>query len=763
MRGDPDAARMLARMRASSSAPRDRRARGSLDWLAPVLALGGATCGPEVGGGPLPWPEDARVALFALEPEGARAPTFAFFDGAELSGAEEVALPRGGAAAVLGFSETLDALQVDAGRFDPLSLRAEPCDDLRPRALPRERLARIAGPSGWTSTATRPPVFRGVALLPLDVDRCFSEGGCPTASLGACGPCAPIPSPRPVRAPASPARPEVCPGCPGGMSPRRAECPAGALFDVGQGGCRPLGRSCPAGRFDEEPAADALFVDPEAPPDGDGSRESPFLDLAEAVRWAGPGGRIVLSRGTHRVSSPLVLSNVRLQGACAVDTRVEGILELAGSSTLAEIHLLGQLLVSAGGRLVARSLFVEASGGEGALGIDVLGALSAEGLKSLGNLKVGPSGRLVLVLGDLRGSTPLQVEGGQADLRRLVLSGEGAPRGHLVTLLGEAPRLRLSEARLDPEGTGGIQVGGRGIVELFDLFAEGTEVGRAIELLPASTASIARARLDGFGDVFLGAYRADLSVRDVVVADRAPSEPSTALVLAGGQLDVRRMRIEGRFENAVAVGEDELNQAVADARIEDLEVEGAPDLPVSIGVVIRAAAARLARVRLAGLRTHGLLVAGRPLPIDIEDLSIEGPVEMGILGNDSVVEEDQVTLEAVRIEGAQIAVKLDRLGFRFSDLLVRGGRTGVVVAPIIGIGPSAGLRFERARLEGLEFALSLERLEPAFGGLVELRALHIEDAGTAVTLSSCWPDQGRLFSAMGMRAVRQAVSFASRP
>ena len=100
-------------------------------------------------------------------------------------------------------------------------------------------------------------------------------------------------------------------------------CPAGQFADL-RGACELFGRPCAANGWPTDlPAANpVLYVDPTAPPDGDGQQATPFTSVAEALAMAEAGTVVALREGEHATAPLTIDRNVTLIGACAAQTRL---------------------------------------------------------------------------------------------------------------------------------------------------------------------------------------------------------------------------------------------------------------------------------------------------------------------------------------------------------------------------------------------------------------------------------------------------------
>lgn len=99
------------------------------------------------------------------------------------------------------------------------------------------------------------------------------------------------------------------------------ECPDDQAHFPGGAGCEPVGPPCPAGDWPEDLPADAavLYVLAGAAGGGDGSLESPFATIADAIAVAEEGAVIALSKGTFD-EDVFVNRAVSLWGACVGGT-----------------------------------------------------------------------------------------------------------------------------------------------------------------------------------------------------------------------------------------------------------------------------------------------------------------------------------------------------------------------------------------------------------------------------------------------------------
>ncbi len=138
-------------------------------------------------------------------------------------------------------------------------------------------------------------------------------------------------------------------------------CGPGAMPVLGEPTCIPQGAACPGGAAwppedhlrvvgGASEAAHVWYVQANAIPDGDGSREAPFRTTAQAIALATAGDVVALSVGTH--AGPVLLdAPIALVGACAGGTTLRsdepaidsGVVTVrAGGSRVADMTISGE-------------------------------------------------------------------------------------------------------------------------------------------------------------------------------------------------------------------------------------------------------------------------------------------------------------------------------------------------------------------------------------------------------------------------------------
>lgn len=722
-----------------------------LGFFGLFLSLG--ACGPDTGGGPLDWPATARTALFAVRPDGSRARTYAFFRGEEIAGADSVSLPRGGAAAVVGFLPRLEDLQVPAGRY---SFSIEPvqtdCEDQLPRALPEWTLAFRGGDRGWTRSSTLPEDFLGLQLPPLDLGQCYliGSGGCVGARRRFCrADCAPVPQPMAPEPPRAPQPPRRCPTCDEIDFPQFEICPTSQYFDLRAGTCLPLGRPCPPDIFPEPRAEDppTVYVSSNAASGGNGSREQPYRTLDEALEGRGPETRVLLGRGTHRAENR-ELGAVWMEGACVEQTRLEGSIRFAQNATVSEIQLAGQFAVLAGAWLRFRGVELLAADQSGV--VRAFGGLDADRFRVDGGVIVD-GGEARLSQADIRGMPGLWVENGDVTANGLALSGDGAGSGALLRG-SKVSSIRLQHGLLQVARGQGVLLLDRAGLTATDFVLVGTQsASLGLQVEATATASLARGRIQGFTrqGFFVGRNARGFATDLEVIASSEGSLAGVGVLEGSGRFD--RVRVRGLMELGFDIG-----GPTPPVTVRHLETVGP-----RTGIVARRSTVDLRWLLLREPLEAGMVLSGGATAT-VADVRVVGPTRLGLTVGEAFEDDVLGSIARVSVDGAtSVGFEFNRLGMELSDLAASGGRTGIEVSPGISMPTGISISLERARLVGQEFAFFLESFTPGLGNGLTIRDITIADARTGVAFRSCWPHQATFLSTVRIFNTSIPISFLS--
>lgn len=274
---------------------------------------------------------------------------------------------------VVGYRRGLSELQLPSGA---LELRPDG-DPLPPWDASWKMDARS---TGFSPTVDVDPALTELRLRRVQAaDRCLAANSCFGIQGEVCQTFCEVEPHVPARVGASQPALRPCPSgwgeadddvvgasCEPWPGQKPAECPANQLIWPGEQACHPIGAPC--ADFAAGLPVDAIYVDDDAAPGGDGRRATPFRTIAEAL----PGAQtIALARGSY--AGPLVLpARVALIGACPSETVLRGssaapVLTLSGSATIAGLRLEGGAtsLSAEGGSLRLRELWLSGAAGAG--------------------------------------------------------------------------------------------------------------------------------------------------------------------------------------------------------------------------------------------------------------------------------------------------------------------------------------------------------------------------------------------------------------
>lgn len=707
-----------------------------------LVTAASLACGPEEGGGPLQWSDEAQAALLGVRPEGSADMTRAWLSGTELIEAE-VLLPRGGEGWIMGFEPSLEALQVTPGPVRAVAPSSESCENLALRSLPPAVFQAREQGRGWRAEARfEEAVFEDIRLPPLDLNQCVAASGCVDSGRQFCNlNCDPPPALDAPLAVRPPALPELCPTCPNGRSVV-VPCAPGERFDPVLGRCTRVAEACPSEAFRIAGPSDppTTYVDLTAPAGGDGSRARPFSALESAFASR---GRILLAAGTYALGD-LALSDAWIEGACPEGTRLQGTLRLSGSSTVAALGIEGRLRVNRGAFATLRGLELEARQEDG-VALGVRGQGDAADVVIEGGTTVFESGRLELVMGFIRGAPALRVDGA-ASLSRAYLR-IASPSQWVVRTTGNA-ELSLARAVVEATGANGVLVTG-GRAALSEVVIQGNVGDTGVLVQTAGELQVDTVEVEGFASR-LAFVRGDGEMRgsDLTLA-QATSARAGLELLNGATVDLARVQVVGSdIDLGVAA------DAQCDATLEDLYVEGSRR-----GIRLEASNARIARVTIVRTTQDALSMTG-PAQVDVEDLDVREGGTIGVLVGSLLDLGVSGTLSRARIVGAsQEGVLLEQLGLKLVDVEIVGGVIGLHVKPGLDLDFTNSTALDRVRIVDNEFGLLMDRLVSTLAPRISIGRVEIRGAVSGIRLPSCWPDQGSLFSGLRFFDVDAPIQF----
>lgn len=500
---------------------------------------------------------------------------------------------------------------------------------------------------------------------------------------------------------ATPGDPTTCDPYPDGGEPA---CGPDEMHVPGDAICSPVGSDCPADGWPADlPAADVIFVAPDAAGGGDGSRAAPLPTIAEALSRAGSGTTIALATGSYAEAVVVTTAGVTLRGACASDTIVEGAEATDGIVVEAVEVALRDLTV--------RSFRRAAGAGEdeGTWAVRVAEGASA----TLDSLVLAPSEAGLLGLGTVSGR----------DLRI------DDARGYAIAAFGESADVELS--RVAVERMVGFQaVGARGGARLaisdcgirrvmpFDAGFGGGGIGGD----QGARVEIRRCAVhDLLSFAILSNTGAQVLVEDTYIArvepDRLRNNGAGLIGFERAGLVARRTTVEDAYipmivqKDSVVLVEDVV------FRLGD-ERASAPGKPVPFDLRMNPGSdVTLSRVAIRDL-PGGLSAIGPLTSVHLADVSVARarPDEVGLAGN------GLIALRSAIIDGARVSLvrtrnvaayahgpgtRIDVADLEVRDTIERGcvATTCAEAGAGIGLGAYAGghLRAERFLVTGSVF------------------------------------------------------------
>ncbi|MEM7676369.1 MAG: hypothetical protein AAF449_10240, partial [Myxococcota bacterium] len=400
-------------------------------WVRWIAVAGLFGCSPDIRLAP-PIPADTQVALWAVDRTDEWRIDVSTID-PETPWRFADSVDEGTPVAVLAYRASLFTLGMTTGpqtSIETTSART------RPLPVADALLYTEVGRGDWQTLTELPEGLDGFRIPTVDAETCIDAGGCmsnATSSALCLLPCD-------ETAPAPPAEAEapLFTPCPSGWAERTIEstsiatcvpadaqdCPSASFQSASAASCRPLAGGCGL-PFAPPPSGPVVYIDPSAPPGGDGSREAPYADLS-AVLSQGPSVTAMLAAGTYP-AAPL-RDGLMLIGTCAEEVRIgaagTSVRLAAGAAAVRQATLVGTV-VADGGTLGLEDVDIE---GGGAPALQVRGAtvqLQNSQLQSTGiGALVESSGRLVATGVGMKAREGFSIQlGGAADLEDVRISG----------------------------------------------------------------------------------------------------------------------------------------------------------------------------------------------------------------------------------------------------------------------------------------------------------------------------------------------------
>lgn len=458
----------------------------------------------------------------------------------------------------------------------------------------------------------------------------------------------------------TPTRAELC----APWSGAGPDCPEGAHRFPGDAACTVEVDACPAGEYPEGLPAGATiyYVNAAAPAGGDGTIDTPFSTIRDALRVATSGHIVAVAAGTYD-EEIAPRAGVTLWGACAARTRIASSTpsETFGSVILQAADIVvkhvsvggaraGFAIGGLGPRARVEDVVVEDATGAGMLFLD--GAIATLDRVVVRRVVPFPSGRfgygLIVGRGSSVTATKLLVDGTVASgthvfMGSSIVLSDAAIRSVAHNAMGQGHGLSVQEAstamleRVLVESTveAGISILGEGSnVVANDLLVRAVDAepfdgnGRGVNVQTGGRFEAHRAWIADVRDigVYASGAASVLDLSEVVIAGLAgrgtDQNGGNALrVEIGAQGTVRRaLFAEAREAGASATAMGALD--LEDVTIRDVE-GNAGDMKFGFGVVAQTGGTVTGRrVHIERARTGGIGISGIGTTASFEDLTM---------------------------------------------------------------------------------------------------------------------------------------------
>lgn len=545
---------------------------------------------------------------------------------------------------ILRYERPLSALALIAGPLTPaaVGVRSRPLpafdEAVEVRVVDGESLGfqsifELGGPSAH---------FR----LPVaELQACLDSGGCLDGEdipscLSPCPPPTPPAAPAPAQPPQAPTSPQLLPCAPGWSElpntdparcdlPARQGCAAGTVQWASSTQCMPIGQ-CPADRFLPGIPAQALHVDPNGG-GGDGSAQAPFATLEEALVAATTGATISLARGSY--AGPVLSRAVKVVGACAAETVLDGEVQIDSQVVLQNLSGRGRWAIAVGAQ--ARLVDVELAGPEAQVRVE--GALQARRLSLLGStddalvLAPGAEARIDELVGRDLSPSGLRLTTASATISGLVF--EDLPGPSSAVVLEDGAQLAVNQAALLATTYRAFELRGRSTMTANDLLIRGTrpEAGLGgVGVLVGSSSHLRMQRAALSNNRVAGVWiedQARAEIWDLLVEDTAARVEDQLdglglRVASGGRVHLERAWLSANTQHGLGVRDPRSHATLRDLTILDTRPRES-DQTLGIGLHLsEGAQVELQRIRVRnsadrGISVHdGASLRGQDLEVD---------------------------------------------------------------------------------------------------------------------------------------------------
>ncbi len=431
-----------------------------------------------------------------------------------------------------------------------------------------------------------------------------------------------------------------------------------ALADCGSDGA--LWPQAPAG------SGPVVYVDDDAPANGDGSAQRPLGELTSALEIA--GARILLAPGEYE--SPEVISNpgAQIVGRCPSQTRVttgRTMLVAQGPLSLAGLHIeLGTASLgnAPGQALTLRGVYLEGS----LSALTVQGPLSAQGLKVRASLGITVRAGSAEVVGfDFVGDQALLCEGGAISLDELraealqaevpTLSLNGCRAATLKNMHIEASKdhaVTVNQHPIDLTIADAIITAGR---------KNGVDVANISTTTVSSRLDMRRVLFDNVADQAVKIRGMDTVANQIVVLNtRGTAVELRQDPVQSNSVQLNNLWVRGSGEHVVRVGRTDTpaTRTTVEGRNWVIEVAGPRSDPGSILMVRDGVQVDLQQVYLAA--DSGIAIEVACATGTVEDLIILGGDETAIKSQPI----NEFTVRRMQVQERQSTDSLRNFGVR---------------------------------------------------------------------------------------------------
>jgi hypothetical protein len=412
-------------------------------------------------------------------------------------------------------------------------------------------------------------------------------------------------------------------------------CADGEVRFPGDDGCQVLGESsCSAGGFPTDVTGPVIYVEAGAT-SGDGSMDTPFGTIGEAVVVATSGDTVAIAGGTYAEEVTLP-DGVSLRGACASTTIIEG-----------ADGPLSSAVVTAGEGSAVSDLTLR--GGRPGLRIDGVAASAAR-------LRVEATHLGIPV-----------INGGSLDAEEIAVVGtDGEPGAGLFLL--NAARATVDRAFLEDNLSFGVGVGGedselvlRRAVIRRTRIAEGATLGVGIAVNGPATVTVEQSELsENRAGGFTAQDRAIATIRSTVIRDTAPAPDgllgSGIIGSMGATITVEGSLLVRNTSAAVSLIGLQTALLARDVVFADTRSNGSGETTeAGVGIIIGdGSTADLRRAVVDGAAGLGISVSGLDSRLDARDLVVRNvaprPVDLAAGRGIDVEREASAGLERLVVE-----------------------------------------------------------------------------------------------------------------